>query len=127
VGNGIKTLDQYINYVNKDFFNLRNVSTIKTFDGIEYLAGISLEKYIPILKQSATLFTFDDTDVQTYSYRPKLLSMYLYETDALYHLILLLNDMTVEKFIPKQIYLLKRSDRGLIENIINLEKTLGTI
>jgi len=122
-----KTLTEYINEVKKDFFNLRNVSTIKVTDGFEELVSISVDKYIDILKAKAIKVTLNDNDTKTYKYKPRLLSKVLYDTENLFYLILLLNDMTVETFIPEEILLLNRSDRELIEIIVNKEKTAGNI
>jgi len=122
-----KTLQEYANSVKKDFFNLRNASKIEKFDGFEFLASIAIEKYLDILKDNAEEITLSEEETKKYMYKPKALSKFLYDTENLYYLLLLLNNTTVENFIPRKIRVLRGSDRTLIEDIINLEKKLGNI
>ena len=122
-----KTLTEYANSINKDFFNLRNVSKIEVFEGFEFLSSIVLENYIDILMDNAEFITLTEKETKQYSYKPKALSKFLYDTENLYYILLLLNNMTVETFVPKQIYVLSSSNRSLIEDIINLEKKLKNI
>jgi len=122
-----KTLSEYIKEVKNDFFNLRNVSTIKVTDTFEEIVSVSVDNYLTMLKENAILVTLNAADVNKYKYKPRLLSRVLYDTENLFYLILLLNNMTVETFIPEEIYLLNKSDRSLVEVIINKEKTAGNI
>jgi hypothetical protein len=122
-----KTLAQYTGIVNKDFFNLRKVSKIDTFDGFEFLASISLERYLDILLENAESITLSENEVKRYIYRPKLLSKFLYDTENLYYLLLLMNDMTVERFDPSTLLVLSSSNRSLVEDIVNLERKLKGI
>jgi hypothetical protein len=122
-----KTLDAYITEVSADFFNFRKTSIIKNVDGFEVLASNVIEPYIDILKARAVTVTLSPSDVIRYRYKPRLLSTRLYATENLFYLILLLNDTTVENFVPNQVTLLNTSDRQLIEGIINKERSQGTI
>jgi Base plate wedge protein 53. len=122
-----KTLTDYANSIDKDFFNLRKASKIEVFDGFEFLSAIIIENYLDILKENAEYVTLSDEEVKRFSYKPKALSKRLYDTENLYYVILLMNNMTVETFVPKNLYLLSSSNRTLIEDIINLEKKLKNI
>jgi hypothetical protein len=122
-----KTLTQYSTTVNKDFFNLRRVSKIDTFDGFEFLSSISIEAYLEILMEKAETVTLSDSEVARFRYKPKSLSKFLYDTENLYYLLLLLNNMTVETFIPSTLVVLSSSNRSLVEDIVNLERKLKNI
>jgi len=122
-----KTLTEYANSIDRDFFNLRKASKIAVHEGFEYLSYIVLENYLDILLENAEYVTLSDQEVKRFSYKPKALSKFLYDTENLYYLLLLLNNMTVETFVPKKIYVLSASNRTLIEDIINLEKKLKNI
>lgn len=118
-----KSLTDYISQVSKDLFYFRNISTIDNILGVEILSSIKMEQYLNILQKNAELITLDPLDVIKYSYKPQLLSQVIYGTENLYYMILLLNNATVENFIPKNIYLLSASNRALIESIINKENS----
>lgn len=122
-----KTLTEYIAEVGKDFFNLRKTSVISSVDGFEYLSYNVLENYLPIIKTNAVTVSLTAAEMKKYRYRPQLLSKVIYSTENLYYLILLLNDMTVETFTPEELTLINKSDRSIIENIINKEIKQGTI
>ena len=121
-----KTLDEYVSQISKDFFRIRNTSVIKTVENFEVLDTLKIEPYLNIIRSNAVLVTLDEEDILKYKYKPQLLSQVIYGTENLYYLILLLNNMTVEEFIPKDIYLLTASNRTLIEDIINKENKSGT-
>lgn len=122
-----KTLTQYATVVNKDFFNLKKVSKIETFDGFQFLSSISVERYLDILLDNAESITLNDNEVKKYIYRPRALSKFLYDTENLYYILLLMNNMTVETFNPSSLVVLSASNRSLIEDIVNLERKLKTI
>jgi len=122
-----KTLTQYASVVNKDFFNLRKVSKIETFDGFEFLASISIERYLDILLENAETITLSETEANKYKYKPKVLSKFIYDTENLYYLLLLMNNMTVETFNPTTLVVLSASNRSLVEDIVNLERKLKNI
>jgi hypothetical protein len=122
-----KTLSQYSLAVNKDFFNLRKVSKIDSFDGFEFLSKISIENYLDILIENAESITLSDTEVKRYLYKPKALSKFLYDTENLYYLLLLMNNMTVETFNPSTLLVLSSSNRSLVEDMVNLERKLKNI
>jgi len=122
-----KTLSQYINEVSIDFFNLRKVSKLEVIDGFEVLQRISIEPYIDTLKSNAILVSLNPGDVSRYKFKPRLLAREVYGSENLFYLILMLNDMIVETFVPEQIYLLNRSDRSIVEDIINKERQQGRL
>lgn len=122
-----KTLNEYMNGVKADFFYIKSISKISEYSGYELLDTISIEPYIKLLKARSQLVELPDSDVQKYKFKPRLLSNLIYGTENLYYIILMLNDMTVETFIPKKIYLLSSSNRSLIETIINKERSRGNI
>jgi hypothetical protein len=123
----VKTLTEYITTVSSDFFNLRKTSSLLVVDGFEVVLFNVLEPYLDILKKRAVLVTLTPPDVLKYKFKPQLLSKILYDTENLFYLILYMNNMTVETFIPEEVYLLNKSDRALVENIINKEQSQGTI
>lgn len=123
----ITTLSDYVSSVESNFFYIKSVSVIETVDTVELIDHIVLEPYIKILQSNALVVTLEDSDVAKYKYKPRLLSQEVYGTENLYYLLLLLNNMTVETFIPKQIYVLGAKDRTLVESIINKERLQGTI
>jgi hypothetical protein len=122
-----KTLDEYIEQTNRDFFNLRKTSVLLTVDGFETIQRNVLEDYLPIITSRAVTVTLTAADMKKYWYKPRLLSKVIYNTENLYYLILQLNNLTVETFTPTQLILLDQSSREIIENIINKEINQGTI
>lgn len=121
------TLSDYISYVNSDFFNLRNTSSISVVDDFEYLNYNSLYKYKDILLKNCITVTLTPKELKQYRFRPRLLSKMIYGTENLFYLLLILNNVTVERFNIREIKLLSIADRSIIEDIINKEKSMGNI
>lgn len=121
------TLDEYIEQTSRDFFNLRKTSVLLTVDGFETIQRNVLEDYLPIIVSRAVTVTLSPTDMAKYWYKPRLLSKAVYNTENLYYLLLMINNMTVETFTPTKLTLLDRASREIIETIINKEIKQGTI
>ncbi len=123
----ITTLTDYISSTRADFFYIKNNSVIRTVESFDIIDSVVIEPYIKILKNNALVISLSDKEIEMYRYKPRLLSKLIYGTENLYWILLFLNDMTVEEFVPKNIYVLTSSNRSLIETIINKERSLGTI
>ena len=80
--------------------------------------------YINELKEEAVPVLLTDKQFDTYKYKPRLLSMYLYGSTEFFFIILALNDMASEKEFTKKTVTLLPADKmkTLLEKIYTSEK-----
>ena len=120
-------------YNNLDAFILIGKSTTITyqktsfcdyFQDIEFPMYNVIWDYINELKEEAVPVLLTDKQFDTYKYKPRLLSMYLYGSTEFFFIILALNDMASEKEFTKNTVTLLPADKmkNLLEKIYTSEK-----
>lgn len=90
------------------------------------IVDVIRDKYYDIIKQNSHLVEFDDDRVfQSVMYSPRRLSLVLYGTTDLWHLLLWINNMKSNtEFTKKKIYIFDPERLDLINDIINKESHL---
>lgn len=105
-------------------YTLQNTSFLiddgeRTFN----LRNILREKYRGIILGNSFELDLDDTLLDRFRFKPKLLSMKLYGTTDLWHLLLWLNNMhSVTQFNRKNIIIFDPDGLHLLNKIVELEK-----
>jgi len=85
--------------------------------------NILRQKYRGIILQNCIEIELDGATFEIYKYKPKMLSLKLYGTTDLWHMILWLNNMTsVTEFKTKKLLLLDPDAMSTINKIIDREK-----
>lgn len=106
---------------------LHSYATIQSGENGEYIKipfDSITKKYMDFLSKSAIPATFNDTEISTYRYKPKRLSLDLYGTTELWHALLELNNIysVVEFTLEKQIMVFEpKTVKKLLNEVMILE------
>ena len=103
---------------------LDNLFMFVNFEGFTIpQMSILFEKYRGIILDSCIRIKMSDEVLRHYIYRPKYLSLKLYGTTDLWHLILWINDLTsATQFDKSIIYVYDPDKLDVIERILSMEK-----
>lgn len=103
---------------------LDNINEYIRFDGFDIPSkNILFEKYRGIILENCVKITLTEELFNVYKYRPKYLSLKLYNCTDLWHLLLWVNNMTtVTQFNKKVLYVLDPDALDIIDQIITLEE-----
>jgi hypothetical protein len=108
----VRTLEDLIQYGQTSEFARSKLSLYHVEDGYVLLDSLVYQKYESVLRSVSVEIELTDQQVQEYKYRPELLSVQLYDTPNLSHLILFLNNCAVYEFFKKKLLLLPPSHVG---------------
>lgn len=103
---------------------LDNIYLYNSIDGISIpLTNILYEKYRGVILENCVQIELSDELLKKYRYRPKLLSLKLYNCMDFWHLILWINNMSsVTQFTNKKIYVFDPDEISVLDKILYLEK-----
>ena len=102
----VQTLDDLIEVGTKSDYALPLIAMKVKEADLTFLDYLSYDKYRNIIEKKCQKYTMTDEEWRTYAYKPDLLSMKLYKTPNLSHLILFLNGGSVYKFCNKTLTIL---------------------
>ena len=106
----VQTLSDYIRYGKTSSFSIPQVSLVKNNEGIVFLDELAYAKYDDLLMNNSTIINLTTSEYNRYRLDPQALSIALYGTPNLDHLILYLNRCSEFDFDIKQVRLMKYSD-----------------
>ena len=117
-------LDSFILSGKSQTISYHNTSYCDFFQDICFPIHNILDDYLDELKEKAAQVRLTDEQYEQYKYKPRLLSMYLYDSTEFFFVILALNGIATEKEFTKQtINLLSRKDmKEFLEKIYTSEK-----
>lgn len=119
----IQTLQDYIRYGKTSSFSIPLVTTHTKNGKVIHLDELAYSKYDNILMKSSETVTLTTDEFNRFRYNPQLLSVYLYNTPNLDHLILYLNRCSEFEFDRKRIRLIPYSMiTGLLKHILSHEE-----
>lgn len=103
---------------------LDNISLYTSIDGLSIpLSNIFYEKYRGIILENCVQIEMSDEVLKKYRYKPKMLSLKLYNCIDFWHMILWINNMTsVTEFNKKKIYVYDPEELYILDKILYLEK-----
>ena len=114
----IQTLSDYIRYGKTSSFSIPQVSFIKNEEGLVMLDELAYSKYDNLLMNNSEIIEFTTAEYNRYRLDPQALSMALYGTPNLDHLILYLNRCSEFDFDIKKVRLMKYSNINSILKLI---------
>ena len=102
---------------------LDNINEYMDFNGFKIPShNILYEKYRGIILENCIKITMSEEVFNAYKYRPKYLSLKLYGSTDLWHLLLWINNLTsVTQFNKKTIYVFDPDAIDIIDSIIAIE------
>lgn len=115
----IRTLDDLIKAGTKSDYALPLLAIkVKESDRI-FLDYLAYDKYRSLILSKCQTIALTDEEWRKYAYRPDLVSMNIYGTPLLKHLVLFLNGGSAYKFNKKKLTLLPAVEiENLLQNII---------
>ena len=122
----IQTLDDLIVFGKTSEYSQPTISLYFVDNGNIFLDRLVYDRYISLLRRLSEQIELTDKQYNRFKYKPDLLSMVLYETPNLEHLIMSLNNRTSYMFNQRKILLLPPSlvEEVLQEILINEKKRL---
>lgn len=102
----IQTLDDLIEAGTKSDYALPLIVMKVKESDLTFLDYLCYDKYKNLIEAKCQTITLSDEEWRTYCYKPDLMSMKLYKTPNLSHLILFLNGGSIYKFRKKTVTLL---------------------
>jgi hypothetical protein len=115
---------QFIEIGKENSLNLDNTSMFTETQGVIIPTyNILRQKYRGIILENSVEIELNEKLFNYYKYKPKLLSLKLYGTTDLWHLILWLNNMiSVTDFQRREIIVFNPDSMDVLNKIIELEK-----
>ena len=101
-------------------YNLRECSTlIQIGNNVIVGGGCVFDKYIDFIQNETVTVALTPQEQVDYRYRPKKLSLYLYNTEELWYLLLKLNNVSSEiEFKPKRVKVLHPDKLSILNQIL---------
>lgn len=101
-------------------YNLRECSTlIQIGNNVVVGGGCVFDKYIDFIQNETVTVSLTAQEQVEYKYRPKRLSLYLYNTEELWYLLLKLNNVSSEiEFKPKKVKVLHPDKLSILNQIL---------
>ena len=113
----VQTLSDYVRYGKTSSFTIPQVSLVIQDERIVYLDEVVYAKYSSLLMDRSQVVDLTTKEYNIYRLDPRKLSIELYGTPNLYHLILFLNNVSEFEFDIKRVRLLPYSE---VENVFKL-------
>jgi hypothetical protein len=120
------TLDQFIACQSDTNFCYNNLSFIDQIDNIKYnIYNVASDYIDEIISNYCVNVELSDDQLAKYMYRPKLLCFDVYDSQELYYLILIINDIcSVKDFTKKKIILPTKANISTIcKSIMNANRS----
>jgi hypothetical protein len=117
-------IKQFIELGRENSLNLDNTSLVNETQGVIIpIYNILRQKYRGIILENSVEVDFEPEVFELYKFKPKLLSLKLYGTTDLWHLILWLNDMvSVSEFTRKKVILFDPDAMQVLNRIVEKER-----
>jgi hypothetical protein len=119
-------IKQFIELGSENSLTLDNTSLLTETQGVTFPTyNILRQKYRGIILENSLQIELDDNLLNYYKYKPKLLSLKLYNTTELWHLLLWLNNMTsIMQFSQKKMVVFNPDAMDVLNKIIQRESDL---
>ena len=102
----VQTLDDLIRYGNTSSYSIQNISLFQKVDNTIFLDKLVYQKYDKLIMGLTRDIELTDEEYQKYKLNPQALSIDLYQTPNLSHLILYINRCSEYEFKRKTIKLI---------------------
>ena len=102
----VQTLDALIRYGNTSSYSIQNISLFQKVDNTIFLDKLVYQKYDKLIMGLTRDIELTDEEYQKYKLNPQALSIDLYQTPNLSHLILYINRCSEYEFKRKTIKLI---------------------
>lgn len=121
----IKTLDSLIEFGRTGDFSIHRLGVLEKDEELDvvYLSDLIYTRYENLLRPRLVKIQYSPSEYIKYRYKPELLSMDIYGTPLLYHMILYFNNVGVHRFNKQYVYLLSKQDiEGIFQDILVKEE-----
>jgi len=121
----IASIPEFIKAGINNSYTLHNTNIhFYTDDGYNLaFENVFRNKYRSIIMSNLLKLTFTDEEFNKYKYRPKLLSLDLYDTTDLWHILIWINDFeSIADFNKKTIKILNPEALTILNHIVEMEK-----